>query len=138
MPGREHSLPKQNRPIVRGGRLQPKKRTDRTYLSPRPAVAEPATDEESLDAATAADSLSPEPAAAAPGSAAAPPPAAAAFRVPSSVRAIQQQGVRKRREVDVHGLVVRDTKYALHELRRIAVLATMVIVTLIVLGIVLR
>ena len=70
---------------------------------------------------------------------AAPSPARPApSRVPTSVRAIQQQGVRKRREFDVQSLAVRDTQYAIHELRRIAILATMVVVTLIVLGIVLR
>ena len=69
---------------------------------------------------------------------AAPSPVRPASRVPTSVRAIQQQGVRKRREFDVQSLAVRDTQYAIHELRRIAILATMVVVTLIVLGIVLR
>jgi hypothetical protein len=58
--------------------------------------------------------------------------------LPTNVRAIQQQGVRRRREVDLHALAVADTRYALHELRRIAILTTMVVVTLIVLGIVLR
>ena len=51
---------------------------------------------------------------------------------------MQQQGVRKRREVDVQSLAVRDTQYAMHELRRIAILAAMIVVTLIVLGFVLR
>jgi hypothetical protein len=59
-------------------------------------------------------------------------------RLPSNVRAIQHQGVRRRRELDLHALAVADTKYAIHELRRIAVLAAMVVVTLVVLGIVLR
>ena len=126
-------MPKQNRPIVRGGRLQPKKRTDRSYLSPRPAAPAP---EEGLDAEASVEDLGVE--AAAPGRAAPPQPVAASYRVPTAVRAIQQQGVRKRRTVDVHGLAARDARYALHELRRIAVLAAMVIVTLIVLGIVLR
>jgi hypothetical protein len=57
---------------------------------------------------------------------------------PAAARAIQQQGVRKRREIDVNAMAMRDTRYAMHELRRIAILATLVIVTLIVLGIVLR
>jgi hypothetical protein len=35
-------------------------------------------------------------------------------------------------------MAVRDTRYAMHELRRIAILATLVIITLIVLAIVLR
>jgi hypothetical protein len=59
-------------------------------------------------------------------------------RLPTAVRAIQQQGVRKRREFDVGALAVRDTQYAYHELRRIAILSTMVIITLVVLWIVLR
>jgi hypothetical protein len=46
--------------------------------------------------------------------------------------------VRRRREVDLHALAVADTKYAFHELRRIAILAVMVVATLVVLGIVLR
>ena len=54
------------------------------------------------------------------------------------MRAIQQQGVRKRRDVDLGALARRDTSYAYHELRRIGVLATMVIVTLVVLWFVLR
>ena len=70
---------------------------------------------------------------------AAPAPARPApTRVPTSVRAMQQQGVRKRREFDVQSLAVRDTQYAIHELRRIAILAAMIVVTLIVLGFVLR
>jgi hypothetical protein len=68
----------------------------------------------------------------------APAPARTSGKLPTAIRAIQQQGVRKRRDVDVQALAVRDTKYALHELRRIAILATMVVVTLVVLGIVLR
>ena len=59
-------------------------------------------------------------------------------RLPQSVRAMQQQGVRKRRELDLDALARSDTQYAMHELRRIAILATAVIVTLIVLSIVLR
>ena len=59
-------------------------------------------------------------------------------KLPTTVRAIQQQGVRKRRDVDLTALARRDTSYAYHELRRIAVLATMVIVTLVILWFVLR
>ena len=55
-----------------------------------------------------------------------------------AARALQQQGVRKRREVDVNELARRDSSYAMHELRRIAILAVMVVVSLIVLAIVLR
>ena len=46
--------------------------------------------------------------------------------------------MRRRRELDVHALAERDTRYAMHELRRILILATMVVVTLVVLAIVLR
>ena len=72
-----------------------------------------------------------------------PVPAAAPTRTPSSrlptaVRAIQQQGVRKRRDVDLDALAVRDTNYAVHELRRIAILTVMVIISLVVLTFVLR
>jgi hypothetical protein len=69
---------------------------------------------------------------------AAPAPPATVTRPSATARALQQQGVRKRRELDVAALARRDTQYAFHELRRIAILATLVIVTLIVLGIVLR
>jgi hypothetical protein len=61
-----------------------------------------------------------------------------AVRVGGAARALQQQGVRKRRDIDVDALGRRDTSYAMHELRRIAILAVMVVVTLVVLGIVLR
>ncbi len=46
--------------------------------------------------------------------------------------------MRKRRDIDLGALARRDTSYAYHELRRIAVLATMVVVTLVVLWFVLR
>jgi hypothetical protein len=71
---------------------------------------------------------------------AAAPAAAAPRAVPAvgAARALQQQGVRKRRDVDVAELLRRDSAYALHELRRIAVLAAILITTLIVLGVVLR
>lgn len=142
-------MPKQNRPLVRDGRLQAKKkRTDRTYLRPAGATApapapveeEQAPAEEPQDgAALLADTLAPEsepaPVTAA---AAAMTPTPASTRVPASVRAIQQQGVRKRRELDVHALAERDTRYALHELRRILILAALVVVALVVLAIVLR
>jgi hypothetical protein len=160
-------LPKQNRPLVRDGRLQAKKkRTDRSYLRPGPSEAAPEPDEapassDDLEAPpeSAVDEIT-APETAAPADPTMPPargtsrptarsatqarpavPSAARptpTRVPTSVRAIQQQGVRKRREFDVQSLAVRDTQYAIHELRRIAILATMVVVTLIVLGIVLR
>ena len=134
-------MPKQNRPVVREGRLQPgsKKRTDRTYLRPStpPSEAPAAPDTAEEPAPTAepdavAEILVQEAPAAAAATAAVP------GRLPSNVRALQHQGVRRRREVDLHALAVADTKYAMHELRRIAILATMVVVTLIVLAIVLR
>lgn len=150
-------MPKQNRPLVRDGRLQPmkKKRTDRSYLSGasgRPALDEPAIEEHELPERAFEADASPEdaipespvettPAAQAPpphAAAAAPAPRAASGRMPTTVRAIQHQGVRRRRELDVDALAERDTRYAMHELRRILVLATIVVVTLIVLGIVLR
>jgi hypothetical protein len=149
-------LPRQNRPLVRDGRLQSnkKKRTDRSYLggTAQPRVEEQPVEEapdEALPAdATGQDAVEAEaPEAAAP--APAPPPAPAsqpvsapqpqrAGRLPSNVRALQQQGIRRRREFDVEALAERDTRYAYHELRRILILTSMVIVTLIVLGIVLR
>ena len=85
-------------------------------------------------AASAETVAPPEPVAAT----AASPVAASQGRLPGSVRALQQQGVRRRRELDVEALAVRDSQYAVHELRRILILATMVFVTLVVLGIVLR
>jgi hypothetical protein len=74
------------------------------------------------------------PVSAAPGS----PATAASVRATGAARALQQQGVRRRREIDPQALADYDSRYAKHELRRIVILATMVIVTLIVLGIVLR
>jgi hypothetical protein len=128
-------LPKQNRPLVRDGRIQAKKRTDRSYLRPAQSAAAPgdAMESESLAEpdAVAEIMVSAVPAAAA-------ATAAVPGRLPTAVRAIQQQGVRKRRDIDLDALAVNDTRYALHEIRRIAVLAAMVIATLIVLGIVLR
>lgn len=157
-------VPKQNRPLVRDGRLQAKKkRTDRSYLrgngapvavAEEPEAAEaPLTAEEveespvtpeaemsvaEADAAeeTAVGAAAPAGAQAAAGAAQAAAPRGG--RLPSTVRALQQQGVRKRREFDVHALALRDSKYALHEMRRIFILAAMVITTLVVLGIVMR
>jgi hypothetical protein len=153
-------VPRQNRPLVRDGRIQAKKkRTDRSYLRPAPepeaVPEEPIAEEEPQDAADVvraaveaaaepAPSM-PEPTAAfAPPEPAAEPSAPVPFqrtpsgKLPTAVRAIQQQGVRKRRDFDIQALALRDTKYAMHELRRIAILATMVVVTLIVLGVVMR
>lgn len=151
-------MPKQNRPLVRDGRIQAKKkRTDRSYLRPEAAPAETVSEEELLEkepqdasevvraaVSAAAEPSMPEPTAAFAPPATAAPDAAVPFqrtpsgKLPTAVRAIQQQGVRKRREFDVQALAVRDTKYAIHELRRIAVLASMVVITLIVLALVLR
>jgi hypothetical protein len=139
-------LPKQNRPLVRDGRLQaPKKRTDRSYLRPSTGATEivPVEDEaaELDEIAEAPAAAEPTGAFAAPASVpvrAAAPASVPAGKLPTAVRAIQQQGVRKRRDVDLGALARRDTSYAYHELRRIAVLATMVIVTLVVLWFVLR
>jgi hypothetical protein len=151
-------LPKQNRPVVRDGRLQSrKKRTDRSYLTPAgrgPAPAPPADEPAQLDEAPPQETAGasdqtvvagpqpPAPVAEPPVRTttrpAAPTPPPVASRPSATARALQQQGVRKRREFDVTALARRDTQYALHELRRIAILATLVIVTLIVLGIVLR
>lgn len=143
-------MPKQNRPLVRDGRLQAKKkRTDRSYLrptgaaapAPEPVEEEQAPEEEQDGAELLADTLAPTPAPETARAAAvvAPAPAVSSgARVPASVRAIQQQGVRKRRELDVHALAERDTRYAMHELRRILILTTMVVVALVVMAIVLR
>lgn len=130
-------MPKQNRSLVRDGRIQaPKKRTDRSYLRPggapetAPAEDEPTALDEAASSSEQATSFAPS-----------RTPAAAAVpigKLPTTVRAIQQQGVRKRRNVDLAALARRDTSYAYHELRRIAVLATMVIVTLVILWFVLR
>jgi hypothetical protein len=153
-------VPKQNRPLVRDGRLQAKKkRTDRSYLRPngagRVAVAEepeaavpPTEAEEAAEAQAPSEEMSVgeadavEAATGRPAAASMTPEAApvraGATRLPTTVRALQQQGVRKRREFDVHALAIRDTNYAIHEMRRIAILSVMVIVTLIVLGVVMR
>ncbi len=138
-------MPKPNRPLVRDGRLQaPKKRTDRSYLRPSTGATEIVpVDDEGVEAATNAVAAAEPTAAFAPPAAppareAKPTGAATAAKLPTTVRAIQQQGVRKRRAVDLKALAQRDTSYAYHELRRIAILATMVIVTLVVLWFVLR
>jgi len=142
-------LPRQDRPVVRGGRLQAKKkRTDRSYLQGGTPAAEPqiteepAPEEAVAEVAPAAptDPIAafappPAPTAPAPPRASAPAPATRATGV---VRALQQQGIRKRSDVDLQALGRRDTSYAMHELRRIGVLAVMVVTTLIVLGVVLR
>ena len=137
-------MPRQNRPLVRDGRIQPKKkRTDRRYLGGS-AKPEEAGNAESLDTAAPdvdspeAPDVAPEPVAAAPASPPQPAVRSASNKLPTTVRALQQQGVRKRRELDVDALAERDTRYAIHELRRILILTTLVIATLIVLAFVLR
>jgi hypothetical protein len=124
-----------------------KKRTDRRYLStaaqvPADAPSDAELDEVTEEAASPEAALESEPIAAA----VTPTPARAEVtnarttpsRLPTAVRAMQQQGVRKKRDLDPRELAERDTKYALHELRRIAVLAVLIIATLIVLGVVMR
>ncbi len=145
-------MPKQNRPAVRDGRIQAKKkRTDRSYLRPAgaPPAAEPVEEEqddateaahaavEAAEPGMPADPTSAFSAAAAPAQTSADRPAAPG-KLPTAVRAIQQQGVRKRREVNIEALQRRDSDYAIHEFRRIAVLAVMVVATLVILTFVLR
>jgi hypothetical protein len=131
-------LPKQNRPLVRDGRLQGgKKRTDRSYLRPAAAPAQaPEADGEFEPPAPEPDAVADILVAQAPDVAAAS--AAVPGRLPSGARALQQQGVRRRRDVDLQALARADTRYAFHELRRIAILTTLIIITLVVLAIVLR
>ncbi len=147
-------MPRQNRPVVRDGRIQAppptKKRTDRSYLQPSTAIDEPASIEETPLAEGEAETMSgdatvvlaadPTAAFAAPAAPSAPkaPAPAAPVRQAGVVRALQQQGIRKRRDVDLDALARRDTSYAIHELRRIGILTAMVVVTLVVLTIVLR
>jgi hypothetical protein len=134
-------LPK--RDIVRDGRIQaPKKRTDRSYLRPGAAPATPAPEfatEEPTDQAddgseVVATAATPPVAAAATGA----KPAAARAPYVGAARAIQQQGVRKRRELDVEALGRRDSSYAIHELRRIAMFAGLIFVARVVLAFVLN
>lgn len=131
-------MPRQERPVVKDGRLQvKKKRTDRSYLQP---TAQTVTTEPDTHVEPAA-----EPAAAGepPVSVIAPPAVAdqtatvAAARS-ATQRALEQQGVRKRREVDVNAVAKRDSAYAMHELRRIAILTTLVVVALVILTLTLR
>lgn len=139
--------------LVRDGRLQtPKKRTDRSYLSSSGAatapVAEPEASEAATDAAmddaiataaavSAAPAVAAAPAAASASASASATAAAQAKRAAGAARALEQQGVRKRRELDVEALAKRDSDYAKHELRRIAIFAGIIFATLIVLAIVL-
>jgi hypothetical protein len=120
--------------------------------APEPVAAGVATESVETDAAPAlvpSPVVEPDPVSAfttpppppAPAPAAVVPAAAAtapAAPRTGAARALQQQGVRKRREVDVNELARRDSSYAMHELRRIAILAVMVVAALIVLAVVLR
>lgn len=126
-------MPKQNRPLIRDGRLEVKKRTDRSYLRPATRTVD---DAEPDIASSTAGTTDLEPAEDQMAAAVAQP--VRAPRAVGSARALQQQGVRKRREFDIEGLAQRDTAYAYHELRRIAVLAALVVITLIVLAVVMR
>ena len=140
-------MPKQNRPVVRDGRLQQpaRKRTDRSYLgSPAPARVSP-PDETLFNPADAPEEAGAEPDAVADvieavADAAPAGTAAAAFgQMPVREKAAQpQSAVRRKREIDLEELARADTRYAIHELRRIAILAALVVVTLIVLTFVLR
>lgn len=136
--------------LVRDGRLQaPKKRTDRSYLktSAAPAaIAEPDVieAEEAVAEAEIAASTDPAPAAASAAPMPAPAPAAASTstaaaastaRHTGAVRALEQQGVRKRRELDVEALAKRDSDYAKHELRRIFTFAALILAALVVIAI---
>jgi hypothetical protein len=142
-------LPKQNRPIVRGGRLQVKKRTDRSYLRPASSSAPQRVVESEPEETFESPEDLPEEIGAEPDAVAdvveavaeaapANTEAGRMARLPAGARALQRQGVQKRRAVDVEALARADTSYAIHELRRIAILAVAVIITLVVLGIVLR
>jgi hypothetical protein len=160
-------LANKNRTVVKDGRLQVKpKRTDRSYLQPSPTpqapeavtdpepgevpavTTEPATDAAAASApeaaartpddAAAAATLSPPPPAPAPAAPTAAVAATGAAPATGAARALQQQGVRKRREVDLNELARRDSSYAMHELRRIAILTVIVVVSLVVLAVVLR
>jgi hypothetical protein len=141
-------LSKQNRPVIRDGRLQvKKKRTDRSYLSGGTAAVSDQPDEQELatpppeaeaPAAVAAARVPATPSKPVQAAAAATPSAGAAVRASGAARALQQQGVQKRRVVDTEALARRDTRYALHELRRIGILTVLVITSLVVAAITLR
>lgn len=138
-------MPKQNRPVVRDGRLQPaRKRTDRSYLGGSPAKVAPPPDEVLSNPADVPEDAGAEPdmvadvvedvAEAAPRGSA----AASIAAMPAAQRVAQPQGQRRRREIDVDALARADARYALHELRRIALFAALVLITLIVLAFLLR
>jgi hypothetical protein len=125
------------------------KRTDRSYLRPtsKPAPEQLQTEADEPDETLVNPADLPEEIGAEPDIVAdtiedvveeSPAAMASAARLPSGVRALQQQGVRRRREVDVDELARADTRYAMHELRRIAIITVVIVVALIVAAIVLR
>ncbi len=144
-------MPSQNRPVVKDGRLVVKKRTDRSYLKPTTEPENASAPSEAESAATAAptaDETVPVTTSAATAAFAAPEatpaappaltPAVAAAPKSATARALEQQGVRKRREVDLDAVAKRDSDYAMHELRRIAILTALVVVALVILTLTLR
>lgn len=142
-------MPSQNRPVVKDGRLVVKKRTDRSYLKPSAAEPEiaapdvlPETDAPVVDETTPVATSAATAAFTAPTAAPAAPPASAPTPAPAAksatARALEQQGVRKRREVDLDAVARRDSNYAMHELRRIAILTAIVIAVLVILTLTLR
>lgn len=136
MAGEEDALPKQNKPVVRDGRLQaPKKRTDRSYLgtTSSPPVAEP-------ELPTSVQTNNPVAAFEAPPAMAAAPavPARATHAVAPVSAAAPAVASRRRREVDPDELLAQDSSYAIHELRRIGVIAALILGTLIALGVFMR
>ncbi len=138
------------RDIVRDGRIQaPKKRTDRSYLraaapSAAPSAPPITADADEMDelaetdAALEAEITEANAPVVTDTTASQRAAAAIATRQVGAARAIQQQGVRKRRELDVAALAQRDTTYAMHELRRIAIFASLVFITLVILAFVLN
>lgn len=131
-------MPKQNRPVVKDGRLQSstKKRTDRSYLN---AAGAPAEGPDADIVAPEADGAEVEPAAeAVPAAVAAPEPMPMPrpAQVPSAVA--PGPASRRKHDVDVDALGKRDTSHALHELRRISIFSVLVIIALVVMAMMLR
>lgn len=132
----EDALSKQNKPVVRDGRLQaPKRRTDRSYLGTAPSspVAEPDSPTPVQTADPAVAFQSPVPTATAPSA----PAAATAVAAPAPATA-PAAAARRRREVDPEELLAQDSTYAMHELRRVGVIAALILGTLIGLGVFMR
>lgn len=135
----EGQLPKQNRPLVRDGRLQaPKKRTDRSYLGAPPPATSDEPSEQGASQAGAPPMNDPTAAFQAPAEVVS---SAGTHAVPASrppIATTDAAARRRRRDVDPEQLLAQDSGYAMHELRRIAVLAAMVVGTLVALGIFMR